>query len=463
MLFKKGTYGNDTLESNALVTNLLKYPEIGTKLIRQFPQYSVAYFVDGMGRFAKEKLIGDNKFQWPILGRNNRPSTCTGTFSGSGAAHAAFTVEFEENYLNPNDVVRFADKNQGVVIGLPTQSSGGYTYTFKLQDPTTAGTASVAAAALAAGVTVGKIGTLFGEGSERGYESHNYPDWYVNYIGISRKADSLSGSALTDVTWIENNGSRLWYFTQQQECQDQFMYERELDSWYSISTMDPNGNPTIFDTDGKPLIKGDGILRQIDSANIDTYNGVLTASRLTNFMAMLGLNTGQKNSHWLVYTGTAGKVAFTQAMEAYAMPTGNLVYNAEAGKEFALGGNFTTYYALGYKMTLVHAPIFDDPQIHGNDIDSATGYPKESFRMVFINIDINSKGESNIERLVKGAEGFNRSFVAKYLPGMINPFKGDSVKEMIASNSRDAFSVEYLTESGVIIRNPLSCGMLVFA
>jgi len=463
MKIYSGTYGNDTLESNSLTANLLKFPEISSTLVRQYPQYSVAYMVDGLGRFAKkEKLIGDHKFQWPVLGRTNRPSTCTGTFSGTGAGHTAITFETEENYLNPNDIVRLKDKSQGVIIGLPTQTAGGYTYTMKLQDPTQVGNATVnTAVAFATGATVGKIGTLFAERSERGYESKVFPDWYVNYVGISRKADSLSGSALTDVTWIENNGSKLWYFTQERICRDEFMREREYNDWYGISTMDENGNPTIFDEDGRPLIGGDGILRQIDSANIDTYNGVLTAKRLTNFMAMLGLSTGKKGTHWFVYTGTAGKVAFHEAMVDYAVPGGNLVYNAQTGKEMALGADFVTYFALGYKMTVVHTPMFDDPNIH-TDIDAASGYPKESFRMVFINADV-VDGESNIERLVKGAEGFNRSFTVKYIPGMINPFEKGAVQSMIASNSRDAFSVEYLTECGLIIRNTLSCGMLVFA
>ena len=108
MKFHSGKYGKETVESNSLVANLLKYPEIATTLIRQYPQYSLNYFVDGTGRFAKEELIGENAFRWAILGRLNRPSTATGTAAGTGVGHTAFTVEFEENYFNPNDVVRFA-------------------------------------------------------------------------------------------------------------------------------------------------------------------------------------------------------------------------------------------------------------------------------------------------------------------------------------------------------------------
>jgi hypothetical protein len=160
MKFYSGTYGKDTIESNSLVTNLLKYPEIAKTIIKQYPQYSMTYFVDGTSRFAKEDLIGDNKFQWSILGRLNRPSTCTGTFSGGatpGLGNSAFTVEFEENYFNPNDTIRLKDKTLVILIGEPTQTAGGYTFQAKIQ--TADATKFVDPTALAAGNTAGKVGT----------------------------------------------------------------------------------------------------------------------------------------------------------------------------------------------------------------------------------------------------------------------------------------------------------------
>ena len=92
MKFHKGSYGKETVQSNALVTNLLKYPEIAKTLIRQYPQYSLNYFVDGTSRFAKEEIIGDNAFKWAVLGRTNRPSTLTGGGAGTGAGNASFTT-----------------------------------------------------------------------------------------------------------------------------------------------------------------------------------------------------------------------------------------------------------------------------------------------------------------------------------------------------------------------------------
>jgi hypothetical protein len=48
----------------------------------------------------------------------------------------------------------------------------------------------------------------------------------------------------------------------------------------------------------------------------------------------------------------------------------------------------------------------------------------------------------------------------KYIPGMANPFDQQS---MTAANARDGFDCEWLDESCMIVRNPLSCGQLIFA
>ena len=453
MRFNTGTYGKDTIENNALVTNLLKYPEISKALIRQFPQYSLTYFLEGTGRFAKEELIGDSAFKWAILGRLNRPSTCTGGGAGDGLAHATFTVEFEENYLNPNDVVRFKDGTQAIVIGDLVASAGGYMATMKLQSNDA--TATFAAANKAQGETANTAGSVFEEGSNKGYENHVFPDWYVNYLTTSRKSKSISGTALTDVTWIENNGQRLWYFTDQNLVMEEYLYQLELSRWYGRSTMDANGVCQVTDANGKDLIAGDGVLAQIDAANTDTYTGELSEDIIVDFIANLSLNSGKKNNQWMVFTGTAGKVAFHKAMRDLVYQGSSLIYDMDAGRNLELGVHYTTYNALGHRITLVHNPLFDDQQLH-TDIDATSGYPKESFRMVFMDMGV-TNGVSNVEVKVKGAGGVDRGMIVKCIPGMVNPF---DQKSMIASNSKDAFTCEVLSESGLIVRNPLSCGQL---
>ena len=84
---------------------------------------------------------------------------------------------------------------------------------------------------------------------------------------------------------------------------------------------------------------------------------------------------------------------------------------------------------------------------------------KESAKMVFLDMGSTS-GVNNIELITKGADGMNRSFVKKYVTGMVNPYDANS---MMAANADDKFECHVLAESGIVVRNPLSCGILSVA
>jgi hypothetical protein len=84
------------------------------------------------------------------------------------------------------------------------------------------------------------IGNAFNQGSLASEVGQNYayPDTYKNWLTLSRKKTKIMGTDLTDVTWIESNGHRLWYFTKEQQMTDQFMYELECQRWYGKKTME---------------------------------------------------------------------------------------------------------------------------------------------------------------------------------------------------------------------------------
>ena len=111
-------------------------------------------------------------------------------------------------------------------------------------------------------------------------------------------------------------------------------------------------------------------------------------------------------------------------------------------------------------MTLVHNPWFDDPNVSsfvsGVGSGAFTGDAALSGAMVFMDMSAQD-GVANVELIAKGAEGYNRNYVKKYVPGMINP---NDPTSMMAANGNDTFECHIMSESGVIVRNPLSCGIL---
>ena len=473
-----GTYGKDTTDETALVTNLLKYPEIGKKLIQQYPRFSLTYLLEAAGRNAAEKIIGDYAFEWKMQGRYRKPAVVDTAVTLSAAIGATADVVIEHSpgdntywgdNLNVNDIVRTPGGKTMMVVTVPTVSSSvsssTNTITFRMIDEFDTNNE-----ALSAGDVLGCIGNAFNQGSLASEVGQNYayPDTYKNWLTLSRKKCKIMGSDLTDVTWIESNGHRLWYFTKEQQMTDQFMYELEANRWYGRRSVDgPTATATAGDYPGDigsagtglPIM-GDGLLAQIDSSNQATYTaGALTEEDIVNFIGTLSKNAlSAEGNVWTVFTGTQGRIDFHRAMKDLLVAGGAggaSLFASKGGTPVSLGANFSEYNILGNKMILAYCPVFDDPNLHAS-ISSTFDSSNESGKMVFVDMGMQN-GVSNVELIAKGAEGFNRSFVKKYVPGMVNPYDYNS---MMAANGDDFFECQILSESGIILRNPLSCGIL---
>jgi len=483
MKTKSGVFGVDTQASNSLVANLLKYPEISSTLIEQYPRYALTYLLEKTGRHANVKIAGDKSFEWKVLGRTSQQVVVSASFAGSSTTANntdELVVPFTTNYLALNDLVLDSAGNVGQVTGIdgaatdttrPTEtkavdSGTGYNYKLRFAD----GNVAFAAAAV-----FGKIGSAFGEGSLGSDVSEHtaYPDTYKNWLTVNRSKLSITGAALTDVTWIENNGSKLWYFTAEKLFTDEFMYQLELQRWFGRTNMvagdadDYPGHSTdpAASTDGN--LRGDGILAQIEGTSDMTYplDDGLTEDKLAKFIAELSRNAkSPEGNEWVVFTGTEGRYQFHRAMKDISVgastgtspagaASGGSMQSMKTGSDVALGVNFVSYYVLGNKMTVAYCPVFDDVNVHGTN-GAADGLM--SGKMVFLDFS-SVDGVPNVQLVAKGHDGFNRNYIKKYIPGMVNPY---DQKSMLAANGDDSFTCQIMSESGIIVRNPLSCGVL---
>ena len=473
---------------NSLVANLLKYPEIAKKVIELYPRYTTTYLLEKLGFGAGEKVLGDNSFEWKSMARYRKLQKLKTAINNS-TTHVAVgdedtnikIVEAGDDVcmVNKFDIIRLVDGSQYYVTSVGAVSGGSRTLTTKALTAS-----SAAAAVLAADSVVAVIGNAFGEASEGSTvgEGYAYPETRKNWLTISRKKLVIDARDLTDVTWVEHNGHRLWFFTKEQQTEAQFMYDLEVMRWFGKSSF---ASTTTATTAGQyhstidsavPVI-GDGLLAQISSTNVLTYeeDKNVTEDQLVDFMAQLSLNAqNATGNEYVVFTGTQGKVQFHKAMKDLLFSNGGQASSVlvdKAGQDVAVGSNFSTYMCMGNKITLAHCPVFDDPNIAPAPGYSASGgTPAEiladgsstgfkganlSGLMVFLDMGVN-QGVANIELISKGAEGINRNWVKKYVPGMINPY--DS-KSMLAANGDDKFECHWLTQSGIIVRNPLSCGI----
>jgi len=503
-----GTYGAGTTAENALNTALMQYPEIARTLIQQYPRYAATYLLERTGRYAAEKVLGDNSFEWKVMGRYNAPSYSTGYVKGvsadtswtnsptgsSGAWTAAdanddvFEILMDgtggsptrtPDFLNKWDMVRFQSGATAIVIEDPRSNDSGQGAStdrivkFEIIDATAQ---AVQTTDVADEAIIASIGSAFPNGSDGADVGENwvYPSTHQNWLTTMRKKCSVTGKDLTDVTWIENNGSKLWYFTREQQMMDEFMYQQELQRWYgrksvTDTTVQRPGAYTssVLGTSGAmgtSVVTGDGLLAQIDSSNQASYSmGSLTEDIITEFIAKISLNaTSAEGNEWVVFTGTEGRLAFHRAMkDLIVAPAGAMAGGTMKGTsgDVSLGANFVSYSALGNKITVAHCPVFDDPNLHstaGGTNSFGDNRLKESAKMVFMDFGKTS-GISNVELVTKGAEGVNRSMIKKYVAGMVNPY---DQKAMLAANADDKFECHVLSETGIVVRNPLSCGIL---
>ena len=102
----------------------------------------------------------------------------------------------------------------------------------------------------------------------------------------------------------------------------------------------------------------------------DGNDATLSVDKLTEFIGNLTMNAqNATGNEYVVFTGTQGKVQFAKAMKDFLVTNGAggaSVLVDKAGQDVALGANFSTYYALGNKITVAHCPVFDDPNIAPN-------------------------------------------------------------------------------------------------
>lgn len=459
----QGTYGKATLQSNNLTENAMKYPQIYAKLIQLYPQYSLTYLTEGTGRVKqfdlKTEEWGSDRYEWFMRGRKMQPTTVQTILSGEGTQFVE--VRVNENYLNPNDVVRLKNGKMAMVT-TEIQGSGPYVLSLRsITGNSATGTVSgITSADLPNGFELKYLSNLQVEKSKQGYGNLGFPDKYINYLSKHRRALTVSGDFLGDVTWIESpKGGKMWYFTAEQEIEEQMLKTIDNWRWYGRNTMKVDGTP-LFSVDGKPMIAGDGLIAQIEGINDYTYSGSneVSKNRLSEYIMYLTTKAKDfRNNHWVVIGGMKAELMWHQAMESLTYDKGNILLGyGEIAKPITLGGNFVGYRVGTNVITFTRVATFDDDTIHTERDED--GDLLESSRMIFMPMGT-IDNESNITIAVKKSLTGNRGMIKKYIPGIVSPF--DMNLGSVAPNSGDGFDVEWFSHSGLIIKNPYACGQWI--
>lgn len=455
----KGTYDPDSITTqNSLYANNLIYPEVGRDLLMLQPQYSLTHIT---APWIEEMVmnIGDKKYEYPVMGRIDKPLTLTGTAPvGDGAGDTVILIEVQEDYARPtweyklgSKLIRCHDYGQKTV--------NGYLVPFKIM--TGDDTLTITSDEITQGRRLGKVANSNVEYSEKGYSAQQYPDWLANWTTISRAAKTITGDAASSILWLQKGTSKMWMIgSSPEEFQKAFagkdggfLWELEKDAWHGVSTMGTDGKCKKTDKDGKPIIRGNGFLKSIDASLTDEFGkGDMNRDVLLNMVRDFKLAAGINGGPISVHTGAGGAAEWYRFLANDYLHNGNrgITYTMDNGRKVIVGEDIVTVHLLGCDITVYENPVLTDPLNNDTD-DEGLSLLGQSYFFVDGNMSYSDEGKQipTVQRMVKSANGINRKLITKVVDGMINPI--DPMK-LFSSNARDGFSVEWLAEGMTVLR-----------
>ncbi len=487
-LYRDGTYVDTANIAEALASK----PEISDTLIFAFGSspsegslgdgYNVMqYLVQGTSSIAKVdktyKVIGNDEIMWAVMGHLQRSIPIAVDHPNAntpdvrvGINFSIFKVLFPIKYFSLGFICRFWNGELARVVSEPYREGNMWCYEFQLI--TNNPNSYMSADSLRAGREVSWDFSGYEEGSEGGGMVDATPSWFKNQMTTTRIMYSMTGSAKYETLWFEITNSQtgekaaLWMFYQQYLAMKQWARQQERVIWNGRYNRLSDGTFGNLGLNGRPVKIGSGIEEQISGVN-KIIASELTEDMLWTMTADMYNVMGKENSKMVLITGAGGITEFHKVLKKMSHQV-NIVdtvfVNRETGNRLSFGGHFTTYKGfMGNEITVVNHPMFNDRTVYPKTIGQY-GFTDQSYKMFFLDFG-DYEGEPNIQMITKGANGEDRRMLQWFTAGSTLPsFQGKSnvgeYMKSLRSHGADSFSCYVLSETGVIIRNPLSCGMI---
>lgn len=458
----RGKKFDGLVDSNKLSSAFLTEPETVNKTLSFIFGYKysnpLALLTGGIG---KTLYVNNSEFRWHLIGDLERPTVIVENLETGnatpGIGGSTFQVKLAEDQFVSGEVLIPDDREFPVIVlGDPVQDGDGFIYTLQLLDGKINTAKFIPPALLAAGKEFSKDFSAYEEGSSRsGITTYNSPFQMFNRLSIHRKHYELTGSAASDVMIIalkteDGKTSYLWENYAEWTFLQQWYREIDRALVYNKFGVAPGEN-------GRPTLTGAGLREQIAPANKREYT-VLTESVIREFLMDLSYNViDQPKRKFVALCGEGFMDMFDRAMKdvARGWQLMDTKFITGSGQELSLGGQFTTYQGLnGTEVTLMHYPVYDDP-VHNRQLHPLTLRPLESYRATFIEYG-QYDGSANIQKVAKQG----REQLMWYNGGSMGP-QGGNTSATKFGTKYDGYQVEVLSEVGILLKNPLSCGELI--
>ena len=474
----RGKRFSDLVDENMISNALLSRPhEISGLLSLVFgtKDDGVSTAIDLItGGLGKTMIIDNREFEWSVMvdsdhavnirwaKYNGKEISYDDIAAGTpiGINNTPIYLGLEERYFGPGAILSLDNYNFQVrTNGVPYQDGSTWVYETYVVDGV-----SIPAEFLLPGRQVSRMGSAYEEYSdEADIINYQTPFKMRNHLQTLRLTYDITGDAYSTVLAIAlkdpetGKTSYLWSDYQYWIALREWKKREEKALLFSKSNRNSDGTYGLRGTNGRPVPTMSGLFEQISPANVRYYT-VLTAELLEDYLFDLCYNIlGTNERKFIALTGEMGIREFNRILMEKAA-TFNLIdtkFVTGSGQELTLGGQFTTYKMTnGIELTVKRCPMFDNMEMF-RQLHPLTGKPLMSYTFLFVDLG-QRDGQSNIVKVCRKG----REFVQWTTGGSVIPSGYGNSINTLRSNSRDGYSVHFLGEEGIMLRNPLSCGVL---
>lgn len=427
------------------------------------------------GGLGKTMIIENREYEWSVMidsehAVNIRWAKWNGKEIGPGNLNITpglngtpIYLGLEERWFGPGAILAFDDVNFQVrVNGMPYQDGSTWVYECYVAEGFAG--AYIPAEFLLPGRQVNRIGSAYEEYSdEADIINYQTPFKMRNNLTTLRLSYDITGDAYSTVLAIalkdpeSGKTSYLWSDYQYWIALREWKKREEKFLLFSKSNRNADGTYALKGTNGRPVPVSAGLFEQISPANVRYYTQ-LTAELLEDYLFDLCYNIlGTNERKFIALTGEMGIREFDRILKE-KVASFNLidtVFVTGTGQNLTLGGQFTTYKMTnGIELTLKRCPLFDNMEMF-RQLHPLTGKPLMSYTFLFVDLG-QRDGQANVVKVCRKG----REFVQWFTGGSVAPNGYANSITTLRSNSRDGYQVHFLGEMGIMLRNPLSCGIL---
>ena len=430
------------------------------------------------GGLGKTMIIDNREFEWSVMidsdhavniryakwnGAELTSSDINNTSKLPGINGTPIYLGLEEKWFGPGAILSFDNIDFQVrVTGVPYQDGSTWVYECYVADGFAG--SYIPVEYLLPGRQVSRLGSAYEEYSdEADIINYQTPFKMRNHLQTLRLSYDITGDAYSTVLAIAlkdpetGKSSYLWADYQYWIALREWKRREEKALLFSKSNRNADGTYGLKGTNGRSVPTMSGLFEQISPANVRYYT-TLTAELLEDYLFDLCYNLiGTNERKFMALTGEMGIREFDRILREKAASF-NLIdtkFITGSGQELTLGGQFTTYKMTnGIELTVKRCALFDNMEMF-RQLHPITGKPLMSYTFLFVDLG-QRDGQANIVKVCRKG----REFVQWTTGGSVIPSGYANSINTLRSNSRDGYQVHFLGEEGIMLRNPLSCGIL---